>query len=59
MGFIIVTHKVTDAAKVAERYIFIRNGNIIFDGDIDELKETEDPLLKKFINELYVSYESK
>jgi len=59
VGFIIVTHKVTDAAKVAERYIFIRNGNIIFDGDIEELKKTEDPLLKKFINELYVSYESK
>ncbi len=55
VGFIIVTHKVTDAAKVAERYIFIRNGNIIFDGDIEELKKTEDPLLKKFINELYVT----
>ncbi|UCH81129.1 MAG: ATP-binding cassette domain-containing protein [Nitrospiraceae bacterium] len=54
VGFIIVTHKVTDAAKVAERYIFIRNGNIIFDGNIDELKKTEDATLKKFINELYV-----
>jgi phospholipid/cholesterol/gamma-HCH transport system ATP-binding protein len=55
VGFIIVTHKVTDAAKVAERYIFIRNGNIIFDGNIDELKSTEDTILKKFINELYVA----
>jgi len=55
VGFIIVTHKVTDAAKVAERYIFIRNGNIIFDGNIEELKKTEDLLLKQFINELYVS----
>ena len=57
VGFIIVTHKVTDAVKVAERYIFIRNGNIIFDGDIEELKKTEDPLLRKFINELYVAKE--
>ena len=53
-GFLIVTHKVADAVKVAERYIFIRNGNIIFDGDIEELKETEDPVLKQFINELFV-----
>ncbi len=55
VGFIIVTHKVTDAAKVAERYIFIRNGNIIFDGNIDELKKTKDEKLKIFINELYVA----
>ena len=59
VGFIIVTHKVTDAAKVAERYIFIRNGNIIFDGNIEELKMTEDPVLRQFINELYVADRSK
>ncbi len=58
VGFIIVTHKVTDAAKVAERYIFIRNGNIIFDGNIEELKKTKDTLLRKFINELYISHGS-
>jgi phospholipid/cholesterol/gamma-HCH transport system ATP-binding protein len=55
VGFIMVTHKVTDAAKVAERYMYIRNGRIAFDGSIEELKKTEDPELKKFINELYIS----
>jgi phospholipid/cholesterol/gamma-HCH transport system ATP-binding protein len=54
VGFIIVTHKVTDAAKVAERFIYIRDGGIVFDGNIDELKENEDQELRKFINELYV-----
>ncbi|MBI4848659.1 MAG: ATP-binding cassette domain-containing protein [Nitrospirae bacterium] len=55
MGFIIVTHKVTDAAKVAERFLYIRNGSIIFDGNITELKKTNDAELRNFINELYVA----
>ena len=54
VGFIIVTHKVTDAAKVAERFIYIRDGGIVFDGNIDELKKNEDQELRKFINELFV-----
>lgn len=56
MGFIIVTHKVTDAAKVAGRFIYIRKGNIIFDGDLVSLKKTEDAELRSFINELYFEY---
>jgi phospholipid/cholesterol/gamma-HCH transport system ATP-binding protein len=54
VGCIIVTHKVTDAAKVAERFIYIRGGGIVFDGNIDELKKNGDQELRKFINELYV-----
>ncbi len=55
VGFIIVTHKVTDAAKVAERFIYIRDGNIVFDGDAVALKNTEDQELRRFINELFVA----
>ncbi len=54
-GFIIVTHKVTDASKVAERFMYLKNGNIGFDGDIISLKKTEDPELRGFINELFVA----
>jgi phospholipid/cholesterol/gamma-HCH transport system ATP-binding protein len=53
-GFIIVTHKVTDATKVAERYIYIRNGKIAFDGDIHQMRQTDDVEFRKFINELFV-----
>lgn len=51
-GFILVTHKVTDATKVAERYIYIRNGNIVFDGNLEALRNTSDRELRMFINEL-------
>ena len=54
-GFIIVTHKVTDAVKVAERYMYVRGGNIAFDGDLAALKRTDDPELRMFINELFVT----
>lgn len=53
VGFLIVTHKVTDATKVAERFIYLKDGKLAFDGDIDELKRTEDLELRKFTEELH------
>jgi phospholipid/cholesterol/gamma-HCH transport system ATP-binding protein len=52
-GFIIVTHKVTDATKVAERFVYIKGGNIAFDGCINELMNTSISELREFISELY------
>ena len=54
-GFIIVTHKVADAVKVAERFIYIRDGKIAFDGDISALRDTEDPELMAFTGELHTA----
>ncbi len=51
-GLIIVTHKVTDATKVAERFMYLRNGRIAFDGDLQALRATQDEELKRFINEI-------
>jgi phospholipid/cholesterol/gamma-HCH transport system ATP-binding protein len=53
IGLIAVTHKVTDAVKIAERFVYLPNG-IVFDGDIRELVNTSDPELREFINELFV-----
>ncbi|RJQ47050.1 MAG: ATP-binding cassette domain-containing protein [Nitrospiraceae bacterium] len=57
-GFIIVTHKVTDAMKVAERFMYLKNGVIAFDGDALALKTTEDPELKRFISDLFAAEKS-
>jgi phospholipid/cholesterol/gamma-HCH transport system ATP-binding protein len=54
-GFIFVTHKVTDATKVAERFMYIRKGRIAFDGDISALSNTEDQELRTFTDELHIS----
>lgn len=57
-GFILVTHKVTDAVKVAERFMYVRNGKIAFDGDISALKNTGDPELRTFTDELHIAAQS-
>ncbi len=51
-GFIIVTHQVRDAARLARRLIFLHEGNIRFDGGVDELHRTRDPLLRRFFKEV-------
>jgi phospholipid/cholesterol/gamma-HCH transport system ATP-binding protein len=51
-GLIIVTHDVADAAKVAERFLYLKDGRIVFDGDLHALKGTEDQGLRTFINDI-------
>jgi len=51
-GFIIVTHKIFDAFKLAHRYMFLKNGMIIFDGQKEELTDSSIPEIQIFLNEL-------
>jgi phospholipid/cholesterol/gamma-HCH transport system ATP-binding protein len=51
-GFIIVTHKVIDALKVADRFMFLKNGRIVFDGDREHLVNITVPDIQMFMNEL-------
>jgi phospholipid/cholesterol/gamma-HCH transport system ATP-binding protein len=51
-GFIIVTHKVFDAVKVADRFMFLKDGMIVFDGDKEKLITTTIPEIQLFIAEL-------
>jgi phospholipid/cholesterol/gamma-HCH transport system ATP-binding protein len=51
-GLIIVTHKVFDAIKVAKRFLFLKNGGIIFDGAEEELMRTPVPEIKTFLSEI-------
>lgn len=54
-GIIIVTHKVFDAIKVADRFMFLKEGTIIFDGDRDKLLYSTIPEIQMFISELSVT----
>jgi phospholipid/cholesterol/gamma-HCH transport system ATP-binding protein len=51
-GFIIVTHKVFDAMKVADRFMFLKSGAMIFDGDKDQLIHSPIPEIRIFVSEL-------
>jgi phospholipid/cholesterol/gamma-HCH transport system ATP-binding protein len=52
-GFIIVTHKVVDALKVSERFMFIYKGLILFDGDREGLLNEQSPEIRLFLKELH------
>jgi len=51
-GFIIVTHKIFDAFKLAHRYMFLKNGTIIFDGQKEKLIYSSVPEIQVFLSEL-------
>jgi len=50
-GFIIVTHEIYDALKLAHRFMFLKMGTIIFDGTKDELLHTNISELKTFLGD--------
>ncbi|MCX5886601.1 MAG: ATP-binding cassette domain-containing protein [Proteobacteria bacterium] len=52
-GFIIVTHKIVDALKVAERFLFIKNSRMVFDGNRNQLTNTSIADIQVFMNELH------
>ncbi len=52
-GFIIVTHKIFDAVKVADRFILLKDGTIMFDGNREQLISSPDPDVKTFRSELH------
>jgi phospholipid/cholesterol/gamma-HCH transport system ATP-binding protein len=51
-GFIMVTHKVSDALKVADRYIFLKDGSLLFDGTGSELLHSDIPEIRLFVSEV-------
>jgi ABC-type transporter Mla maintaining outer membrane lipid asymmetry ATPase subunit MlaF len=43
--------------KVADRFMFLRDGMIIFDGDKEKLKNTTIPEIQLFVEELHIKSE--
>jgi len=46
---IIVTHDIKSAFKVATRVAMLHRGKIFYDGSVDEIKNTDDPVVRQFI----------
>jgi len=52
-GLIIVTHKVSDAMKVADRFMFLKNGELLFDGGKTAFLGAPDEEIQEFITEVH------
>lgn len=50
-GLITVTHKVSDAMKMAERFMFLKDGKILFDGDKEEILHSTNDEIQRFVSE--------
>jgi len=47
---IVVTHDIQSAFTVGDRIAFLNEGRIVFEGTVDEAKETDVPLLRNFLS---------
>ena len=46
---IVVTHDMANAFKVADRIVMLYQGKMVFDGTADEIRETDDPVVARFV----------
>ncbi|MEL7239170.1 MAG: hypothetical protein AAGK78_09925, partial [Planctomycetota bacterium] len=46
---IVVTHDMANAFKVGDRIVMLHKGNMIFDGTPDEIRNTTDPIVSRFV----------
>ncbi len=53
IGFMIITHVVYVAWQLCDRFIFMKDGKIIFDGNKEELISSKHPTVREFIKELF------
>ncbi|NOR44159.1 MAG: ATP-binding cassette domain-containing protein [Candidatus Delongbacteria bacterium] len=47
---IVITHDMRSVRKIADRVIMIHEGRIIFDGNIQEIEASADPVIQQFIS---------
>ncbi len=49
ISVIIVTHQIADALKLTSKYIVIRKGLVVFDGNIDQLRDCDSSEMSDFL----------
>jgi len=46
---IVVTHDMNSAYKIADRIVMLHHGKIVFDGTADEIKKSNDEIVRRFV----------
>ena len=44
-----VTHQIADAISIADRYVVIIDGRVAFDGDLEQLRDSQHSGVKDFL----------
>ncbi|MBK7141233.1 MAG: ATP-binding cassette domain-containing protein [bacterium] len=53
---IVVTHEIADAFAVANRFMLIWGGELVFDGNVDELRTSSDERVRSFLEPFRTSF---
>ncbi len=53
---IVVTHEIADAFAVANRFMLIWEGELIFDGNVDQLRDSSDGRVRSFLEPFRTSF---
>lgn len=48
-GFIVVTHEMFDAMCLAKRFMFLKDGEIVYDGDKEEFRNSKIPQIVEYL----------
>jgi phospholipid/cholesterol/gamma-HCH transport system ATP-binding protein len=54
---IIVTHDMASAFKIGHRIAMIYEGNVVFEGLINEFRSSHDPVVREFIGKAFINQE--
>lgn len=46
---VVVTHDMNSAFKVADRIVMLHEGRVAFDGTVDQIRQSEDDVVKRFV----------
>lgn len=49
IAVIIVTHQIADAIKLADKFVIIQKGRVVFDGGLEEMRQCETPEVVGFL----------
>jgi phospholipid/cholesterol/gamma-HCH transport system ATP-binding protein len=49
MSSIVVTHEIHSAAAISDRVALLDQGSIVFDGTFEDLKQSKDAFVSKFV----------
>lgn len=53
---IVVTHQIADAISLADRFVVIYDGELAFDGDLDQLRDSDDTRVRNFLRPFQISF---
>jgi phospholipid/cholesterol/gamma-HCH transport system ATP-binding protein len=50
IAVVIVTHQIADAFRLADKFVVIHTGRLVFDGGLDQLRECQTPEVQDFLS---------